>query len=75
MTPADKPDLPAPDLIWNPAEESSERYYNANTVRRLLADERRRALEEAAHVADGYPGAHSDDIARDIRALIDKELT
>lgn len=32
-------------------------------------------LEEAARIADGYPGAHCDDIARDIRVLIDKEPT
>jgi hypothetical protein len=32
-----------------------------------------RTLEEAAQIADGYPGAHSDDIARDIRALIDRK--
>jgi hypothetical protein len=69
-TPADKPDLPAPECECG---QGFNPMYSDDTVRQLLADERRKALTKAAQIADGYPGAHSDDIARDIRTLIDRK--
>ncbi len=46
MTPADKPDLPAPDDIDYRMGKDDVHWYHADTVRRLLADERRKARAE-----------------------------
>ena len=57
------PKLPEPDA-YGPSADYSERtepHYRADTVRRLLAECRRQALEDAAHtlagIGAGYAGA------------------
>ena len=82
------PKLPEPDA-YGPSADYSERtepHYRADTVRRLLAECRRQALEEAARVCDGkerrkweiitgggkLEGFGPLDCAAAVRALMDK---
>ena len=71
------PKLPEPDA-YGPSADYSERtepHYRADTVRRLLAECRRQALEDAARVCDvtpPYPFRASIEAAHAIRALKDK---
>jgi hypothetical protein len=55
MTPADKPDLPEPDIVGFATDDM----YLACTVRRLLAEERRKARAEL--IAELKPVAWIDD--------------
>jgi len=81
MTPADKPDLPEPDstmeitVIGRPVEIDTYRAstmvdYAASIEAWARADERRKALEEAATLIENTGKRIA---ASDIRALIDKE--
>lgn len=65
-TPA-RPELPSPDLIGN------KEYYLADTVRQLVADERRKALLDAAWAARSMSSGKAAQTA--IHRLIDKEPT
>lgn len=65
--PADKPGLPEPDALVDCAQGFCP-MYSDSTVRRLLAEERRKALEEAiaacsavAACADRYCSLTNDD--------------
>lgn len=79
--PDTQPKLPEPDA-YGPSADYSERtepHYRADTVRRLLADGRRQALEEAAQIADRRSQTMNEDrqleaqaIAYLLRALKDK---
>lgn len=76
MTPADKPDLPAPDstIRWNAHGEIIQGpFYLASTVRKLLADERRKALELARGIV--YRAAWQGEALDEINALIDRKGT
>jgi hypothetical protein len=94
MTPADKPELPEPDstmeitVIGMPVEIDTYRAstmvdYAARIEAWARADERRKALEEAAQACtstmlmnvESYCGATAHTCADLIRTLIDKEPT
>jgi len=67
MTPADKPDLPAPS---HHHPMSGEPIWDEPTVRRLLADERRKTLDEAKAMFDGMDYVASSTA---IQRLIDRK--
>jgi hypothetical protein len=71
-TPA-RPELPTPDLFHASEPNQFREYYRADTVRRLLADERRKTLLDAAWAARPMNSGRAAETV--IRAMIDKEPT
>ncbi|WP_427183572.1 hypothetical protein ACL598_17045 [Bordetella bronchialis] len=61
-TPADKPDLPALAIITAGDKEVRQRWFTEKEVRRLLADERRKAQSE---VDDLYQRLAETQVERD----------
>lgn len=57
MTPADKPDLPAPDVRVNVQGYETVQAYSCEMLLRLLADERRKARAEMIAEMESRPVA------------------